>query len=278
MAKDDDWGDDWGDVESVPEKSQVPKLLFCGLGCFLPILLMIVVFAFIGSSIQRGRDATRQWAELQARLPHTERPEGWRLLFGFQPGGISWMVSEEVFVFTDAPEGEDMGSGRLVILIWTDDDLTEMFDTSLDGVSPYRVPPAPPPDEPASDESASDESEGDDPDASTTGETAEAPVEEGDPDPVAPEPERETLETIEVQGRAYPIVLLEGDQGGSGWFPFGQNETGEVGPAVGIDLTPTGATRKLVLIGQSNAKEPMDVESLRAFLAAFDLGEPDEGR
>lgn len=259
MAQDDDWGD----VESVPEKSQVPKLLFCGLGCFLPILLMIVVFTWIGSSIRRGTDTTRQWAELQARLPHSERPEDWRLVFGFQPGGISWLLTEEVFVFTSAPEGESMEKGSLIFLIWTDDDLAEMFDTRLEGVSPYTVPPAP---HDAPEVAASEEGGAESDPESDPGPETEAP-----PEPVV-------LETLDVGGRARPIVLLSGESGGSAWFSFGTEDPEAAGPAVAIDLSPEAGALHLVLLAQSNTEQPMDLETLRGFLDAFDFEAASDAR
>ena len=49
--------DDWGDLENISKpKSQVPKLLFCGCGCLIPVLLVILVLLYGMSTVNRGKD------------------------------------------------------------------------------------------------------------------------------------------------------------------------------------------------------------------------------
>ncbi|MEE8468456.1 MAG: hypothetical protein V3T22_08380, partial [Planctomycetota bacterium] len=100
--------DDWGDLENVAKpKSQVPKVLFCGCGCLIPVLFLILVLLWGMSTVSRGKDTELQLQKLEEVLPYDEHPEGFELQFGYQPGLVSFLFDAEVYVFMEVPNPEE---------------------------------------------------------------------------------------------------------------------------------------------------------------------------
>ena len=237
-------GDDWGDLERVKPTRSGPRVLFCALGCLVPIVLLTLLVGWGFSAFRRGRDPVSQWEHLQSILPAEHPPEGWHLLFGFQPGWLSFLVSEELFFFVDRetfehrkePGGEASGfAGAAMILVWTEKPVDKMFDLTAESIDPYLIVD---------------------------------PVPEGAP-PREPRP----LMSLTIQGRELPLALLRDFDTPRPWFDGrGRDDDGaQPAPTACVDLTPPRPGRHLVLLAQSGDDEPVDLDTIRAFLGAFDL-------
>ena len=78
---------DFGDLEALsvkpPKKRAVPSWLwFCGGGCLLAILLVIVGGIFVFSKIEGATDGEVQWPLLNEVLPFDERPQNLEMMVG----------------------------------------------------------------------------------------------------------------------------------------------------------------------------------------------------
>ena len=47
---------DWGDLDQIPQKRQGRKLLFCGLGCLIPILLLVAAGLWLKGLVDHAQD------------------------------------------------------------------------------------------------------------------------------------------------------------------------------------------------------------------------------
>lgn len=237
--------EDWGELARVKPARSGPRLLFCAAGCLVPVVLLTIVVGWGFATFRRGRDPVSQWQRLQTILPAEHPPEGWHLLFGFQPGWLSFLVSEELFFFVDdetlerrreraEPTGAAPVGGAAMILVWTEKPIDKMFDLTADGIDPYLIPD---------------------------------PVPEGAP-PREPRP----LLGLAIQGRELPLALLRDFDTPRPWFGGGEREEdAPPAPTTCVDLTPPRPGRHLVLLAQSGDDGPVDLDTIRGFLAAFDL-------
>ena len=129
-----DAAEDWGDLEQVKSKRPGPILLFCGLGCLIPLLLVIVTVVWGFNKFNAGKDAELQWSRLEELLPHDARPEGWKMQFGIK---IGLWVDAEVYILTRSGE---QGVASVATIIQQEEAVDDLFDFSRDGVSPWTPP------------------------------------------------------------------------------------------------------------------------------------------
>ena len=81
---------DWGDIDDLKKtKSQAPALLFCCLGCLVPIALSAVAFGWAASAAMDGAKPEIQWVQLKEVLPaEPQAEENLDLVFGLQMGWV----------------------------------------------------------------------------------------------------------------------------------------------------------------------------------------------
>lgn len=248
--------DDWGDLENVAKpKSQVPKVLFCGCGCLIPVLLLILVLLWGMSTVRRGKDTELQLQELEEVLPYDEPPEGFTLQFGYQPGILSFLFDVEVYVFMEQavpiepdedpdadpdavaqadPDREPQESGpvterlhppqRIWILMRSEDeDMGEMVDTSSDEISLWSPPGS------------------------------------------------EPVETIRVQGRDLSVAMVTGSEAQLPWGTPTEG-SGSDDAALAIQVSPEGAEQILILLIVGEDIENVTPELINRFLEPFHVG------
>ena len=78
------------EADHAPKKRTIPPWIwFCGAGCLIAAILGIVVTLFVVQGVKKALDPEKQWARLGEVLPYDQRPEGWKLTFGF-PGVLGF--------------------------------------------------------------------------------------------------------------------------------------------------------------------------------------------
>ena len=262
--------DDWGDLENIAKpKSQVPKLLFCGCGCLIPVLLVVAVMLWGMNTVSRGRDMDLQWQELEDVLPYDEHPEGFELQFGYQPGLLSFLFDAEVYVFMEGPNPEEP-------------------DVAPDAVSPTE--PGAEPGEERRDETGAETGEESDSEPRETeslqvhrpqriwilmrsadedmGEMLDTSLDEVSP--WSP-PGSEAIATIRVQGRDLPVAVFHGSQARMPWgAPTEGSDVGDAALAIGI--SPEAAEQILILLIVGEDPEGVTPEQVTRFLKPFHVG------
>jgi hypothetical protein len=68
---------DWGDLDQVPAKKRSYTLLFCGLGCMIPLVLLVVGAFWFKGWVEDTRNPDLQWENLRELVGYDHRPEGW---------------------------------------------------------------------------------------------------------------------------------------------------------------------------------------------------------
>ncbi|MAE27860.1 MAG: hypothetical protein QF724_10195 [Planctomycetota bacterium] len=95
--------DDFGDLEALaskPTKRRLPTWLwFCGGGCLLAILLVILGGIFVFNKIEEATDDETQWALLSEVLSYDERPDNLELMMGMH------ILNYDQFQFVDLDNG-----------------------------------------------------------------------------------------------------------------------------------------------------------------------------
>lgn len=114
--------EDWGDLDRLPEKRQGPRLLFCGLGCLIPLLLLLAGGLWIKGALEDAMDPELQWSKLEELLPHEERPEGWQMAFGMQVE----MIGAKAFILIK----EEDARLQVSLLQLSDMVLSDVFERS----------------------------------------------------------------------------------------------------------------------------------------------------
>lgn len=227
MASDDD---DWGDLEA-PRKRSGSRFLFCGLGCAVPLVLLTLGIGWGVSRVQHGRDISEQWRSLTEIVPVSESPEGWHLVFGFQPGWMTWLMAEQVYIFVQAevpPPLEKMDEHPSIVLVWTDDDPARLFDVHYGGdMRPY----------PAGDERLGGEDD---------------------------------ARTFTVNGRALPISLVHGTEGSGGFFAKRVETSGAPSVAVRL-TPPGATRHLILLGVSNDGQQTLPLDAIETFLKPFDL-------
>ena len=268
--------DDWGDIENIAKpKSQVPKLLFCGCGCLIPILLVILVLLYGMSTVNRGKDTELQWQELQDVLPHDvlphgelshdEHPEGFELQFGYQPGLLSFLFDAEVYVFMKNRNWEEPGA------------------------DPDAVPQAEPGEQPGEE---TGEEIGEEPDSEppeTEAQREHQPLriwilmrsEDDDLgemldtslDEISPwsPPGSGPVETLRVQGLDLPVAVVRGSDVRMPWGA-GTEGSGDGDAALAIRISAEGEEQTLILLIVGEAAEGVTPEQVTRFLKPFHVG------
>ena len=123
---------DWGDLDQIPQKRHGKKLLFCGLGCLIPIVLLVVSGIWLKSWIDDARDPDVQWEKLRALVQYDQRPPGWQMELGFH---AEWIGAGMFILFS--PEGEERMAAFLQV---PGEGLEDLFDTDQKGVGPWTPP------------------------------------------------------------------------------------------------------------------------------------------
>jgi hypothetical protein len=121
---------DWGDIDQVPAKKPSSKLLFCGLGCLIPLVLLVAAGGWLYVEIRNGGNPELQWQRLDELLPSDPHPEGWEMKFGVQLGFLDF----QLFVLTR--ETEEEGTMAITIL-QQGDPVDGQFDSASDDVNPW---------------------------------------------------------------------------------------------------------------------------------------------
>ena len=258
--------DDWGDLEAISKpKSQVPKLLFCGCGCLLPVLLVILVLFWGFGVASRGTDTEYQLQELDDVLPFDEPPEGFVLRFGYQPGLFAFLFDPEVYLFM-----EEMG--------WEEPDADPGADT--DDLSPVEFE-----EETAEEigEELASEPQGSEPQKRRKPPRIWILMRSGDEDlqemtdtsrddvsPWSP-PGSEAIVTLRVQGRDLPVAMIRGSKVQLPWgAPTEGSGTDDAALAIRIDFDPDGQTLILLIVGEDIAD--VTPEKIIGFLESFHVG------
>ena len=125
---------DWGDLDQIPSKKQSSKLIFCGLGCLIPLVLLALGGLWLKGWIDEARDPEVQWENLRELVDFDQRPEGWQMQLGIQ---AKW-IKPQVFILTSTDEQEMTAT----FLQLPAERRAEMFDRALEGVSPWTPPGA----------------------------------------------------------------------------------------------------------------------------------------
>jgi hypothetical protein len=86
----------WGEEAPPPKKKSIPTWAwFCGGGCLLAVLGLVVAgWLFIGFA-KKMQDPEVQWPKLAEVLPYDERPEGVKLEAGVQLGMQQYTLMDE---------------------------------------------------------------------------------------------------------------------------------------------------------------------------------------
>ncbi len=224
--------DDWGDISQVPSKQRSPLLKFCGIGCVVMLALTMVGGFWIYREIQRSFDPEVQWAELDAFLPHDERPRGWRMEMG-------WHLGFEMYVLTwrgDVNDGDDEAAavseldgadGDVKMAAWiAARDIFGAFEGPSQGWTPA-----------------------------------------GGEDPITEiEIQGRTLRVSLTSGEDSSFSANWGGEDEEGLT------VDEERPALAIDLTPAGAKTPIVLYWLHEDLALLAIEDVRAFLAPFHIG------
>lgn len=271
--------DDWGDIESIAKpKSQVPKLLFCGCGCLIPVLLLIIVGLWVMNTVNQGEDAELQLQQLEEVLPHDEPPEGFELVFGYQPGILSFLFDVEVYVFMEqASLIEQEAESDLDPDADPDADADSDPDADADAVT--QVDPDIEPVETGTETETETETErahapvrmwifmrSEDEDMGEMVDTSSDEISlwtpPGGSDPVA---------TVRVQGRDLPVAMLTGDEAELPWGAPGEG-SGDGDAALAIQVSPEGAEKILILLIVGQEVEGVTPELINRFLAPFHVG------
>ncbi len=135
--------EDWGELETLPERKGSKSKFFClGCGCLLPVLVLIGIATKIYFFIQTGRDAETQWERLAELVPYDSRPQGWRMEFGCRVG-LLWDL--EFYVLQR--EGQADGETDIVTIMQPGEPMDDFFDPGEEGVAPWNPQQA---DEPVS--------------------------------------------------------------------------------------------------------------------------------
>ena len=124
---------DWGDLDQIPQKRQGRKLLFCGLGCLIPILLLVAAGLWLKGLVDDAQDPDVQWENLRALVHYDQRPPGWQMELGFH---LEWIGAGMFILFS--PEGEDRMATFLQIP--GGEDFEDLFNTDQEGVDLWTPP------------------------------------------------------------------------------------------------------------------------------------------
>lgn len=116
---------EWAGENPPPKKKSVPTWLwFCGGGCLLFVIAMVIVAMLAVKEFERMSDPELQWTTLEARLPIDERPAEWEMLGGNRIGLKGWMLQHEdgyMMTVMDFPGAESKEVRR------------QFFDENFDG-------------------------------------------------------------------------------------------------------------------------------------------------
>jgi len=260
--------DDWGDIESIPKrKSQVPKLLFCGCGCLIPVLLLILVMLWGMNTVNRGKDEELQLQNLEEVLPFDEPPEGFVLQFGYQPGILSFLFDVEVYVF--------MEETRLLELDAESDAGPDAGPDADEEADPDAVAQADPDSEPGETGTQTRRlhspqriwifMRSEDEDLGDMVDTSSGEVSSWSP------PGSEPMATVRVQGRDLPIAVVSGSEAELPWGTPGEG-SGSGDTALAVEVSPPGAEHTLVLLIVGEAVEEVTPEQITRFLKPFHVG------
>jgi hypothetical protein len=107
MTEEDIVEPEWAESpEAPPKKRGVPGwLLFCGGGCLIAMVLMVVGGFLLYGAWEEANDPDLQWPRLAEYIPFDERPEPWHLTYNpLLPG------TEDAFILTDLSGGKNAGT------------------------------------------------------------------------------------------------------------------------------------------------------------------------
>ena len=105
---DDRGGQDWGSTSDLKNKSQLPKVACCLLGCVLPLVVVAVLVGVGFKKAASSTDKELQWAQLEEVLPFAEQPEDLNLMFGLQ---LDWFDFEFYLLLDSDPASTDQTDG-----------------------------------------------------------------------------------------------------------------------------------------------------------------------
>jgi hypothetical protein len=105
--------DDWDSGGSGAKKG-VPKWIwFCGGGCLLMILFLVVVAIFAVGWVRDGADKEKQWPNVEHVLHYDERHPGYELVWGQRIP----FVGVEIYTFTQNEAAIPEGAARLTAVL-----------------------------------------------------------------------------------------------------------------------------------------------------------------
>lgn len=123
---------DWGDLDQIPQKRPGSKLLFCGLGCLIPIALLVAAGIWLKGWVDDARDPDAQWENLRELVQYDQRPPGWKMELGFH---AQWIGTGMFILFSPGD------AGRMAVFLQVPGDgLEDLFDTSLEVVGLWTPP------------------------------------------------------------------------------------------------------------------------------------------
>jgi hypothetical protein len=259
--------DDWGDIDTISKpKSQVPKLLFCGCGCLIPVLFLVTVLLWGMSTVNRGKDEELQLQELEDVLPYDKPPEGFKLQFGYQPGILSFLFDVEVYVFMEQAIPSELDA---------ETDAAPDADAEVDADEPDEPDEADPDDETLEAVTTVERTHppqriwifmrSEDEDLDDMIDTSNDEIASWSP------PGSEAVETIRVQGLDLPVAVVRGSEVQMPWgAPSGGSGDGDT--ALAIRISPEGADQIMILLIVGEDAEGVTPEQITRFLEPFHVG------
>ncbi len=257
--------DDWGDLENISKpKSQVPKLLFCGCGCLIPVLLLAFVLLSGMGIMSRGQDTELQLQELEDVLPYENVPEGFKLKFGYQPTWwLAILFDAEVYVFMEEGTREEPDSDHDAV---PEEDPEEGPEDAPEGdlgeetgIEPLEAEAVHSPQRVWILMRSADEDLGEMLDTS-----------QDEISPWSP-PGSEAVETLRVQGRDLPVAVVRGSPPRMPWGAPSESSRAS-DSLLAIRISSEGEEKTLILLIMGEVAEGVTPEQVTRFLKPFHVG------